>query len=590
LRKKLIINILQVITMLFWVSFLKNSDAYYIPYLIIGIISFICLYINCFCAGYEEKKACKGNRLVQAGAWIFSIIAVAANYQMYLNANCPDYAGTSFRQLYKASLILLLITGGYFIAWNILYVSDKKLKEFCWKKNTYKIPPLAVFIIPFITISILNIILLFGCKYPGNLTPDSISQTSQLMQGSYSNHHPFYHTMVIKLFVTIGLKIFGGMNEAVALYHVFQILFMAVCFSMVVFTAYETGISLKAVITAAVWYAIMPFNIMYSFTMWKDIMFGGFVVLFLTFIYRLLKNVGKYKIFNYIMFVVPGLGVCLFRSNGFFAFVIAAVTFFVLFWKTEKKICISFAGIIVLAFLMKHLALSNLGVNQPDTVEALSVPLQQVARTVIEHNDFTQEERETLNNIVDISAIPEIYKSYISDPVKGLIRSSGNQQYIIENKWECIKLYITIGLRHPLTYIRAWIDETKGFWNSGYSYWRWADGITENEYGIVRTVNSEFLNRCLNGYLWLFSENNFLQLFLCIGFHVWVVLFLCFTSIIKKDKTGLLITVSVMAVVFSLLISTPVYAEFRYAYSVFCSIPFLVFAVLDREGGKTWTK
>ena len=37
--------------------------------------------------------------------------------------------------------------------------------------------------------------------------------------------------------------------------------------------------------------------------------------------------------------------------------------------------------------------------------------------------------------------------------------------------------------------------------------------------------------------------------------------------------------IPVLAIIVSLLISTPVYAEFRYAYSVFCSLPFVIFAV-----------
>lgn len=56
-------------------------------------------------------------------------------------------------------------------------------------------------------------------------------------------------------------------------------------------------------------------------------------------------------------------------------------------------------------------------------------------------------------------------------------------------------------------------------------------------------------------------------------------MFLCFASIARKDKTGIFMAIPVLAIIVSLLISTPVYAEFRYAYSVFCSLPFVIFAV-----------
>lgn len=387
----------------------------------------------------------------------------------------------------------------------------------------------------------------------------------------------------VKLFITLGLKIFGNMNAAVALYHVFQILFMAMCFSMIMLTLYEMNIQPGWIIVTTIWYALMPFHIMYSFTMWKDIMFGGFVLLFLVFVFRILKEIGQNKIFNYIMFLISGLGVCLFRSNGFFAFVIIFFAFLMLFQKREKNICIMFVTVIIVSFLMKHLALSNLGISQPDAVEALSIPVQQIARVIVDHNDFTGEQREKLSEIVNIEAVPEKYLPYISDPIKGLVREKGNQQYILDNKFTYIRLYIEVGLKHPWTYIKAWIDETKGFWNAGYSYWRWSDNVQDNIYDIKRVVNSESMNRYFNEYLWLFENNGFLQIFLCIGFYVWIDLLLCFISIVRKDKAGLFMTIPVLAIIFSLLISTPVYSEFRYAYAVFCSLPFIIFTVFYKD-------
>lgn len=579
--KKILINILQVITMLFWSSFLINSDSYYIPYLLTGIIAFICFYIN-----HKKRKNLWGGvekRLLYAGSGIFSLMVLLANYKIIFYSDVPEYANEIFVLIYKLFIVLFMGGGGYFAAWNILYCFGHKLEDFSWEIKKNKIAALAIFFISFLGISVFDIIILFVCKYPGNFTVDSREQIGQLLTGNYSNHHPFYHTITIKLFITLGLKLFDDINAAVALYHVFQILFMSMCFSVALFTLYEKGISLKYIIIILVWYVLMPFHIMYSFTMWKDVMFGGFVLLFITFIFRVLNKIGSNKIFNYAMLLISGLGVCLFRSNGFFSFVMISIIFFVLFGKSWKNICAMFAVIIALSFFMKHLVLSNLGINQPDTIEALSVPAQQIARVIIEHNDFKDEQRKLLSKVVDIEAVPENYNPCLSDPIKDLVRNKGNQQYIKDNKFAYIKLYLEIGFKHPLTYIRAWTDQTKGFWNAGYLYWRWADLVSENEYGIKRTINSEKINRYFNEYLWLFENNSFLQIFLCIGFYVWIDLFLCFISIIRKDKTGFFITIPLLAIIFSLLVSTPVYSEFRYAYSVFCSLPFIIFATFCKN-------
>ncbi len=572
--KKIVINILQVICMLFWISFLQDADSYYIPYLVIAILSFGCLYIN-----YNERKSSENKIIILVSSAIFSVMVLAANYSILLNINYLDYAGSTFRNIYKLCVLILLFIGGYFTGWNILYCMERKLEGFSWKKKTYEMSSVSIFVISFVFISMVNIVLLFVCKYPGNLSPDSIFQINQIMLESYSNHHPFYHTMVLKLFVTIGLKLFGNMSGAIAMYCVFQILFMAMCFSMVAFTIYEMKASLILIIIVTMWYILMPFHIMYSFTVWKDVMFGGFVLLFSIFIFRILRKIGKYKIFNYIMFFISSLGICLFRSNGFFTFLLIFLVFSLFFWNKERNICILFIEIIVISFFMKHFVLSNLGVQQPDVVEALSIPLQQVSRAVVEGNDFTENQKELLNQVIDIAYIPDTYIPWISDPIKNLIREKGNQEYIINNKLQYIKLYIDIGMKYPFSYIKAWIDETRGFWNAGYSYWYWTDQVYENEYEIERIIYSETLNRCFDEYLWIFSNNRLLQLFLCIGFYVWINLFLCFISIIKKDNIGLFLSVPTLALIISLLISSPVYSEFRYVYAIFCSLPFLIVAV-----------
>lgn len=226
-----------------------------------------------------------------------------------------------------------------------------------------------------------------------------------------------------------------------------------------------------------------------------------------------------------------------------------------------------------------------MGVNQADTVEALSIPLQQVARVTVQHNDFTNEQRELLSQIIDIEMIEEAYLPYISDPIKELIRSKGNQQYIKENKLEFIKLYLQVGLKHPITYIIAWVEQTKGFWNGGYYYWRWTDEVEPNMHGIQKVVFSEYMDKFFQDYLRLFSTNRFLQIFLCIGFYVWVDLGLYFISVVKRSKISLFLSLLILSIILSLVISTPVYAEFRYAYGILCSLPFVIVAVFHRKEG-----
>lgn len=56
IKKESVINIIQFTTILFWISFLKSSDSYFMPYLIVAVLAFICFYIK------KEEKVKGGGR------------------------------------------------------------------------------------------------------------------------------------------------------------------------------------------------------------------------------------------------------------------------------------------------------------------------------------------------------------------------------------------------------------------------------------------------------------------------------------------------------------------------------------------------
>ena len=235
-----------------------------------------------------------------------------------------------------------------------------------------------------------------------------------------------------------------------------------------------------------------------------------------------------------------------------------------------------FCGIILLSFILKHPVLKALGVTQPDTIEALSIPAQQIARVIADGKELTDTETALLSQIIDLEKVPQTYSSGISDPIKGLVRASKNQEYLVEHSSEYLQLYIELGLKYPHKYLEAWIDQTKGYWNAGYSYWRWAGGVQSNDFGIFRTTGSPFLSKCLSLYLGLYEGTTLFQLFLCIGLYVWGILYAAYVAFIRRDWPALFVTIPPLMVIFSLLVATPVFAEFRYAYCVFCAIPFIL--------------
>lgn len=561
-----------------WLAILKDSDAYFSPYLILGLAAIVCTLLKSGEAPLfaEEKKPTRFFGILLSA--VFSLAVAAANYSLFTESAVSDSFGKFTGAVYGMLLLLICLAGGYIVSGSILSFlcrcEDNKLQ--CTERRS---SPVRVFVLTAAVIVIVDCGILFLAKYPGLLTEDSISQIDQLMSGSYSNHHPYYHTIVIKLCMKLGLAVFGDFNAAVAVYCVFQILTVACTFGYTVSTLYRMGLSEKYTAICVLWYAFLPCHMLYSITVWKDILFGTAVTVFLITVFRILKGIGKCGIRSWILLIVSEIGACLFRTNGWITFFASFPFFCILFFKKNRKLCGAFFGILIVSFILKNPVLDAIGVSRTDTIESLSIPAQQIARVIKEHkDDLTAEQRELLEKIIDVDHVPLWYSEFISNPVKELVRLTGDQEYLRSHMKDYLRIYIEIGLAHPKQYFEAWVEETKGYWNSGYDYWIVSDTVSENSYGITRTEKSPLIGSLVDQYVNLFGGSELLRPLQSIGFTVWITVFLAYAAFVWGRKEAGFLFIPLIVYVASLLAATPVFAEFRYTYLIFCIFPFLVFS------------
>lgn len=567
----------------------SDFSNYFVSYLLcygLGIASLIYNKVR-----KEDGKRDRYTRnAVYVFALLFALMITCANYAL-LFLPTPEYAGRLFRNIYRCAYVVTVFAGSACAAYNFLYCMSGL--SFLWKKRETDRKPAAVFLTAFALIFLVDFLILMLCKYPGNIFTDSFSQIYQATGDlEYSNHHPFYHTMVIRLFLNIGMALFGKYNAAVALYSCFQILFMAACFAYGVLFLYELGAPRPVVIGVTAVYAFAPYHIMYSFSMTKDTMFSGFVLVAVISFFRYVKRMGNNAV-NLAVVIVSGMGVCLFRSNGLFVYVLWIICIVCLFGRSTgskpgvRRLLICMAATALISFGMKGPMLKLWNVSSTDFIESLSIPLQQIARTLVDNDDLTDEQTGLLSEVMSVDKIRESYSHYSSDPLKERIRAEGNEPFLVEHKADFLKLYLSIGIKHPGSYLAGWIDQTYGFWNAGYKDWHWYDRvgskIFDNRYDIHRTVISEGLNNAFNEYCWLFEELPVLQLFLCMGLHMWIGLVILFMALVKKNKEEIMITLPILLILLSLVIATPLSMEFRYFYAAFCVLPVTVPVIFGND-------
>lgn len=574
--------VFPLICIIMCAAVLTGSRALFAPYLIAAIFGVAALFRT---APPEDRKSTKW-RIVCISSMILAAFLALANYGIWLYPYLPDIRTSLFVRIYKLFLLLVIVSGGYFCIRSILafVVYSPGGISLCGRrpsgKRTYM-----YFLIPFLVISAVYLSVYLCCYYPGLMSLDSIDQVTQIFTGKYSNHQPFYHTMMLKAFIQCALAVSGNINTAVAFYVIFQILFMSASFAFVIMNMAKLDMPRWCMVTAACFYALMPYHIMFSFTVWKDVLFGAFTTLLVTFFIRLMKDIGKSAL-NLTGFAVCSVVICLIRSNGLFAYVFVFLAMLLLM-RRQKKILIIMASTIVISFILKHTVLGMLSVTPPDTVESLSIPLQQIARVVADDGAVSDEDMDYLGRIIDVGSIKDIYDPDISDPVKNAIRDFGNEQYLSDNMGGFIKLYLRTFVHNPVKYVVAWVDSTCGYWNSGYNYWVWYWDVEENDLGIARSIASPGMLTAMDGYLWLFYNNPLFQLFTCIGMFFWILLLLLAKNISDGNRCAIIACVPLLAIQLSLVISSPVYSEFRYMYALFCALPVLVSVSMrgrDKEG------
>ena len=588
--------VIQVFTMFSWLLLLNYTSAYYVIYLMIGLCGFISRFVDNKNTKSVFSRTERSNLLVSS---VFSMAIIAANHDIFdaivnkilsaLSIHSDFASSINSSQVATYSTILFFICfpvfflGGMYNTFFILKSIEKRAISFSFAEYNYHSSPKKVWLTTFAALSVFYAAIMLLCFYPGIVTGDAVNQLYQIHNSKYSNWHPFYYTMIIRLFVVIGTMIFNDINIGVALYSLFSIMLLSSAFAYSVITLYQLKINKKIILAVISIYLLMPYHIIFSFTMWKDTPFSCCILLLTVSLFRYICDIGKKRILNAVISVFSGVGICVFRGNGLIVFFILLLMFALFFRNKYRILCISFASVLVVMLIMTYPILNLLDIEQSDTVELMSVPLQQISRTLVDCDDLTDRQKDLISKVADINEVRRNYRPHISDSIKKLIRNSGNQDYLDKHKSSYVLLYLEIGITHPKSYFLAWVDETRGYWNAGYDYWKYVFFCFENDLGIQRTVVIKPLQKACGGYCELFEYVSILQPAVSLGLHTWIILLIAFVGYRKKDKLTVLLTVPCLAVIVTLLLGTPVFAEFRYAYSLFCCLPFLAVVAFRRK-------
>lgn len=473
----------------------------------------------------------------------------------------------------KNILLLILCFVGLFVllyyCFGILFSKTSKIK-ITEEHDKMKIKTFILIIIAIL----IGDLLYFIRFYPAIMTPDSYYVIHYANNFILSDFHTFGHTWFFGIFFHLGKLLFNTLNGAVAFSTIIQMICMSTIIAMGIRYFYNRGLNKKICILLTLFFAFNPLHTHYSITLWRDIMFGGAFVLILICLYEFISSKYKIKISYIILFVISILIMLFFRNNGIYIFLFS-IPFIIIIMKNKRTfMSILTISIACFYFIIKGPVFDYFGVEKSTSVEAFSIPLQQIARVIAMNKEINEEDEQYLKILFkDYDSVANEYKPFISDPIKNLT----DNDVLTSTKKEFFKTYLHLLIKYPNICLEAYFSQTVGFWYPDVIYA--ATGYLSGSIFSTEEVYSQPLTpKWYNKIIDITTSKSIplSNIIWSLGFQFIILLVSISILIYKKHYKYLICYIPLIALWLSLMASTPVYCELRYVYGLFTCAPFIL--------------
>lgn len=305
--------------------------------------------------------------------------------------------------------------------------------------------------------------------WPGSLCQDYLYQLAQangLTQ--LSSHHPILSTFIFGLLFRLGY-FFNNANGGIGITVILQTIIMLVVFALMVGWLTRLGLPRAfkyAILAICCFWPIFP---MYAQWCVKDTLSASFIALFCIQVFvrerytRSTEHIPRVPLIARLPVMgLVGLLSALLRNNNIFIILPAILLLRPSETAFRRHHLLLVASILAFCVLWYGPLTNVLGAKGGSIREALCLPTQQIARYIHNHpNEITEEDRNLMRMLS--STPPEkialLYDPEFTDPVKNVLTIDERSQL-----YAYIKLWARLGTRDFLTYIKAWLHMSYGYW------------------------------------------------------------------------------------------------------------------------------
>lgn len=398
--------------------------------------------------------------------------------------------------------------------------------------------------------------------------------SSYLQTGNYLNDHmPIATTIIAGLFAKIGIN-HGNVTLGVGLYSFVQMILTSLVFATV----------LRKIgrIDRRVFYALMIFiTINPFFPMWAISLAKNTLLAILTVCYMLLilDYVRSPEIQNNFLWniktVLTSIMLIFVVKYGFLITIVTSVFMLMVNIKNYKKILlIVIAPILLMNFGYKDLVIPYFQITPGDPVEALSIPIQQVGRTVKYHSDnISKHDKRVINRVFIYNKIGKTYNPELADPIKfSILRKKTVNRQDLKN---FLVIWLKLMPQNFKTYVTAYLHLIYGYIDINYDSWNFYPGfdtnvslsnLTNGKYTLQNSKSTLVARTHINDFISkIFSIAPF-SLLIRPVVYVWVTI-IAFMDIVRRKKYKFIVVLLPLIVQFGICLLSPVNGNPRYMLS-----------------------
>jgi hypothetical protein len=443
--------------------------------------------------------------------------------------------------------------------------------------------------------------ILIWIAYSAIITHDSFHLIQQATGFTpFYAQHPIINVIAVTPFMELG-KLLGDYHIGIYLWALFQTFAYTACFAYVILFLRQIKARSIIQILSMVAFSTMPIFAMAGIFVWSDILFSSFAVLFAILSYKLMRNPQTFyrRKSSVFFFVLIGFLFATWRNNGYYAFIIAIPFLIIALRKYWRPVVVLVVAPLIIATGYFQILIP--AVASPITAaESLSVPLQQIARSVFEHGGEMNPERiAEITPFLNVDKTVTLYKPTNSDPIKNSFRAEGGETYLKEHTIEFITLWLNTLRDYPITSLNATLYNTKGYW---YLFDAHVSATTDVIFSTARpnanfesiyqdefnTALSDQFNKSKQASLLnIYKDHLFPQLMVldCIPFYFWLFVLCVFVLLIRRDSKTLISLAGIFGVIVTIF-AGPV-ADFRYLFCLPLLAPVLFAFVCNQPFPET---